>query len=73
MHTAYCPECGEPATIEQLDDPRCVAHATDVLALTARLRELDFSPLPTDPAKRDQAFAEMDAIERRLSELDGHG
>jgi hypothetical protein len=49
-----------------------VAHTTDVLALNARLRELDFSPLPTDPAKRDRAFAEMDAIERRLGELDGH-
>ena len=68
-----CPECGNPATIEQPAGARCVDHATDVLALNVRLRELDFSPLPTTPAKRDRAFAEMDAIERRLSELDGHG
>jgi hypothetical protein len=47
-----------------------VAHATDVLALNVRLRELDFSPLPADPAKRDRALAEADAIEFRIGELE---
>jgi hypothetical protein len=67
-----CPECGNPATIEQADEHRCAAHATDILALNARLRELDFSP-PTDPAERHRALAEEDAIEFRIGELESRG
>ena len=56
MDAPPCPECDNPATIEQPDGPRCVAHATDVLALQARLHELGFLPLP---AERDWALADF--------------
>jgi hypothetical protein len=50
-----------------------VDHATDKAALHARLRALESATLSRTPTKRDRALAEMDAIERRLSEPNRHG
>ena len=67
-----CPECGKPATVGQGYAARCPAHATDKAALRARLHALESASLPADPATRDRIVAEVDAIEDRLGELDGH-
>ena len=70
MDAPPCAECGRPATIEQPDGPRCADHATNRAALKARLHALGAATLSADPAKRDQALAEADAIEYRIGELE---
>jgi hypothetical protein len=70
MNTPPCPECGRPAAIEQPDGPRCADHATNRAALKARLHVLGAATLSTDPAERDRALAEADAIEYRIGELE---
>jgi hypothetical protein len=68
-----CPECDNAATIGQGDTARCPDHAADKAALHTRLRALESAELPDDPAERDRALAEADAIEYRLHELRVHG
>jgi hypothetical protein len=68
-----CPECDNPATVGQGDVARCPDPATDHTALHARLQALESAELPTDPAERDRALAEADAIEFRIGEIESGG
>ena len=70
MDAPRCPLCDRPATIEQPDGPRCADHATNRTALKARLHALGAATLSADPAERDRALAEADAIEYRIGELE---
>ena len=65
-----CAKCDNRATIPQTDGAFCPDHATDRAALHARLHAVESATLPDDPAERDRALAEEDAIEYRLGELE---